>query len=493
MRISYILFLACSLLPITTWAQHITFETSDYKSIGVYDSWENSPFRTGKMKGNYAVINNHLTAVDPELGTSPNPSKKILAIQRSRFGSNTFGVRVDLCQPFELTPNTQYLHVMIHRPYSGRVMVIGLGKRKDRATQSPETEQFWALSTTNVPGDRWYDVVLPIKGNGGIDIYSLVVIPDCESPHNYTEDQACYIDNIVINQTATPQITYGYYPVNFDKHQQYNRNDRYLTDIGLTTPKGLQKVDVSTSAKHVYVQSENTLSAQAGDTVAPVFFYQGSWMNGYVYIDYNNDGKFTTGKTPDSELVAFSYYGAADSGTNSKGEKLSGNEANVLNPPAFQIPQGLKNGYYRMRYKVDWNSIDPGGQTDTKNSIIANGGGIVDIRLHIHGDYCYINDANRNGEILTTDNKKLVKYEAKFGQPFTIRMNPEKGFDYAGIIVKHGYNLSGDSIVHDNLQWESVRFGREKFNRKNEFTIPGELMQGEVEIEGLFVETDKSK
>ena len=80
--------LAALALPMFASAQtEVTFETQDYKSVGVYDTWEASPFRTGALNGNYAVIDNHLTYVDDQLGVAPNPSSKILAIQRSRFGS----------------------------------------------------------------------------------------------------------------------------------------------------------------------------------------------------------------------------------------------------------------------------------------------------------------------------------------------------------------------------------------------------------------------
>jgi hypothetical protein len=189
MKYRNIFALAALALPMVAFAQtKITFESQDYKSIGVYDTWEASPFRTGDLKGNYDVIDNHLQYVDEQLGEAPNASSKILAVQRSRFGSNTFGVRIDLNETFKLTPTTKYVHVMVYRPYGGRVMVVGLGKRTERLDQSPEAEQFWAMSTTNIGADKWQDVVLPIKGNGGIDIYSLVVVPDCESPHNYTED-----------------------------------------------------------------------------------------------------------------------------------------------------------------------------------------------------------------------------------------------------------------------------------------------------------------
>ena len=96
---NYIL-LATLGLSLAASAQTINFENTDYKGLGVYDTWEASPFRTGALEGNYAVVDNHLTAVEEMLGEAPNPSQKILAVQRSRFGSNTFGVRIDLNETF---------------------------------------------------------------------------------------------------------------------------------------------------------------------------------------------------------------------------------------------------------------------------------------------------------------------------------------------------------------------------------------------------------
>ena len=176
-------------------AQTISFENRDYKELGVYDTWEASPFRTGQLKGNYAV------AANPNK-CEANPSARVLAVQRSRYGSNTFGVRIELNEPFELTPTEKYVHLQVNRPYSGRVMVVGLGKRTDRPAQPTDVEQFWAMTTTNIAADSWQAVTLPIKGAGGIEIHSLVVVPDCESPHAYTTDAICYIDNILVSDKA---------------------------------------------------------------------------------------------------------------------------------------------------------------------------------------------------------------------------------------------------------------------------------------------------
>lgn len=500
MKFRNILALACVALPMLATAQsEITFETQDYKSIGVYDTWEESPFRTGELKGNYAVIDNHLNYVDEQLGIAPNPSSKILAIQRSRFGSNTFGVRIDLNETFELTTTTKYIHVKVYRPYGGRVMVVGLGKRTERLEQSPEAEQFWAMSTMNIGAGKWQDVVLPIKGNGGIDIYSLVVVPDCESPHNYTEDAVCYVDDIKVNDNPMSELIYGYYQVSMAHDQLYTRNDRHFNSVKLQAAGAEQQIyNAPTSPRTVYVNmTGNSFFAKPGETLTASVGYTGSWMHAYTYIDFANDGKFIPVVNEDnliaegSDLVAYSFYGGdtEESGVNSAGTSLTGQARNTLAMPSFTLPADMPVGMYRMRYKVDWNSIDPAGSIDESNPILGNGGGIIDVMLNVHGDYASVNDANRNGKVVAaSDGADLVTYQTPFGEPFKIKMVPENGFEYRGVVVKYGYNLSGDSIVHDNVQWQKVFFERQQFDAEDCIEIPGEYMCGDVEIEGLFIE-----
>ena len=491
MKLKNILFLAALALPMASPGQTtISFETEDYQSLGVYDTWEESPFRTGKLSGNVAVVDNPFTEVEDILGFAPNTTSKILGVQRSRFGSNTFGVRVDLSEPFELTTTTQYVHVLVHRPYEGRVMVVGLGKRRDRSGQSPETEQFWAMTTGTVAANRWQDVVLGIKGNGGIDIHSLVIVPDCESPHNYASDGICYVDEIVINTDATPRFNYDYYPTNFDKGTPHTRSDRKLNAASLVTAaKDTTTFTLPATPKMAYNDLTHLVyPVKAGTTLTTVFNYTGNWMNGYVYMDTNDNGKFEVSVNEDgtlpagSELMAYSNYQKK----NSTGASLS--SANVLNPPAFTVPADLPNGIYRMRFKVDWDCVDAGGNTDANNLLVANGGDVADILVNVHGDSCHVSTASRNGEVITVNDEKLNNYPVGFGEPFTIKMRPENGFEYAGIIVKHGYNLNGDSIQHDNRQWKQVRYSRELFTEDHQFTLPAECMDGDVEIEGLFIE-----
>ncbi|MDE7387876.1 MAG: glycoside hydrolase family 16 protein, partial [Muribaculaceae bacterium] len=57
-----------------------------------------------------------------------------------------------------------------------------------------------------------------------------------------------------------------------------------------------------------------------------------------------------------------------------------------MNPPAFTIPADLAPGIYRMRYKVDWDNVDPGGAPEGAKggNILANGGAITDVSLYVH-------------------------------------------------------------------------------------------------------------
>ena len=140
--------IAALALPMAASAQNTErklcdFESAEaYRSIKVYDTWENSPFRNNSVEGNIQVVQNHLNDADPVRGFVPNPSRHILAVQRSRFGSNTFGALVGLKEPFAQTKTVQYVHVKIYSPKGGPAMLIGLGNRDDRPHQSPLTEQF---------------------------------------------------------------------------------------------------------------------------------------------------------------------------------------------------------------------------------------------------------------------------------------------------------------------------------------------------------------
>ncbi|MCR5819480.1 MAG: hypothetical protein K6F94_00815 [Bacteroidaceae bacterium] len=200
------LLLPLVLCPLSVFAQKIDFGRDiGYRSIGVYDTWEESPFRTGAIASpqRYVglVANPDTSASNHESRRMP-PGTKVLALQRSRFGSNTFGAQIDLSDTLRLGKSVRYVHLSIWRPQgeTSDVMVIGLGKRGNWKNQSSTTEQFWVTSPLPSGSGRWSDLTFPVSAGESVEIHSLVVVPDLSSPHLRKADFIVYIGNIVIDE-----------------------------------------------------------------------------------------------------------------------------------------------------------------------------------------------------------------------------------------------------------------------------------------------------
>ena len=497
-----LLFCTSLLHAQTTEEVRIDFENQNYKSLGVYDTWHKSPFRSQNkqaavLEGNVQVVSNIDKNYDEILKATPNASDNVLGFQRSRFGSNTFGARIDLKQPFALTKETKYVHVMIHKPKAGRTMLIGLGKRTDRKGQSVDTEQFWELSTREVEPNKWVDAVFPVKGAGGIEIHSLVVVVDCEDTNGLKDDFLAYIDNIVVNNEAFTTTNREDYPMNYNKDAKCSRTDRGLKGISLGDQIFSVYGDITTSTPAYTYLSKQAFLAKPGETLNPAVQYKGIWMHSYVYLDLNNNGRFEPKveggqivPNAGNELLAYSFLGGEDenSGFNSAGTEISGNGRNTLVMPEFTLPSDLQHGFYRMRYKVDWNSADAGGSIENNNHILNNGGGAIDVRLNVHGDNVKIYQGALNGKVVAEDGTELNGISIPFGKPYTIKMKPEHGFNFSGLKVRHGYNLTGDSISHGSYQYVDELIPRERFNADGTFTLPAEMVDGDVSLEGIFID-----
>ena len=497
-----LLFCTSLLHAQTTEEVRIDFENQNYKALGVYDTWLKSPFRSqnkqaAALEGNVQVVSNIDKNYDEILKATPNASDNVLGFQRSRFGSNTFGARIDLKQPFALTKETKYVHVMIHKPKAGRTMLIGLGKRTDREGQSTDTEQFWELSTREVEPNKWVDAVFPVKGAGGIEIHSLVVVVDCEDTNGLKDDFLAYIDNIVVNNEAFTTTNREDYPMNYNKDAKCSRTDRGLKGISLGDQTFNVYGDITTSTPAYTYLSKQAFLAKPGETLNPAVQYKGIWMHSYVYLDLNNNGRFEPKveggqivPNAGNELLAYSFLGGEDenSGFHSAGTEISGNGRNTLVMPEFTLPSDLQHGFYRMRYKVDWNSADAGGSIENNNHILNNGGGAIDVRLNVHGDNVKIYQGALNGKVVAEDGTELNGISIPFGKPYTIKMKPEHGFNFSGLKVRHGYNLTGDSISHGTYQYVDELIPRERFNADGTFTLPAEMIDGDVSLEGIFID-----
>lgn len=489
----YIAFAALT-MPLTASAQSvIDFETDATKgaSVSVFDTWENSPFRTNKLNGNIKVIDNPFKVVD-EITGNGNKSDKVLAFQRSRFGSNTFGGRIELSEPLALTQKTQYVHVKIYTPKTGNIMLFALGKRADRADQSKDVVQVEANCISSVKANKWCDAVFAISSAPGVNIHSFLIIPDLQSTHDLDQDFAVYVDDIEVNNTSMPSIQYGVYPTSYDKTATKEQNGRYTSGVNFKSSDGQQSLSTNQQSNKLVFQDllASSLKAKAGDEITTSVNYQGGWMNAYVYLDRDNNGKFDyalneQGTPADkSDVMTFSNY----QGKNSKGEGTG--QGNTTNLPNFTVPSDLKPGFYRLRYKVDWDCIDPAGNTSNGNTIIYNSGAIIDTRLNVHGEKVNIwrgeHTEGTNGEMLTTDGKNFEKHEIAFGKDYTVKFKPGDGFKVGKIFLRHGYNLEKDSLVNETPQYTDVILPAYMV-KDNTLTIPAEYIDGDVRITPTFV------
>ena len=179
------------------------------------------------------------------------------------------------------------------------------------------------------------------------------------------------------------------YTVNFDKTAYHSRNDRVLSSFSLQqTGKDKQTVNVFASRAAYEDHTSSVFNVEAGSELTASFNYSGQWMNGYVYIDRDNDGEFSYKEgqwdQAGTDLVAYSFYTTLanpkvndGNGYNSTGASVSGDDRSNVNPPSFTAP--TEPGTYRIRFKLDWNCILPGGSND----ILSDGGGIWDATLNV--------------------------------------------------------------------------------------------------------------
>ena len=182
---------------------------------------------------------------------------------------------------------------------------------------------------------------------------------------------------------------------------------------GTTTPQ--QTITCGDNSSYSNKTSEHFIIRE-GETSTATFTWNGSWMHGYIYIDKNQDGTYnnialgTNGvPTTTSELVAYSAYEV--NGTYRKSDGTTTNSNTTLNPPTFTAPTTA--GIYYMRYKTDWNYIDPAGRTgnqNTSNSFQANSAVAIDVSLWVVKEYTLTIVNPRAGTSVSIDNATEAAY-----------------------------------------------------------------------------------
>lgn len=246
------------------------------------------------------------------------------------------------------------------------------------------------LTTATAGAEIYYtlDGTTPSKNNGllytsdGINITS-----DCTIKAIAVADGM--IDSRVIS--ASYQFREPAYCILDVNSTHDGRKLNSITLQGGTEPFSITNIDATTSDRPIYRDmTDRVFKAMAGAEIKPVVNWSGEWMHGFIYIDYDGDKAFSYGINADGtpvsgcELVSYTYYydgyteGGNNNSFNSKGETVGPN-SKFDDVPSFVIPADLLSGTYRMRFKVDWNNLDPCGDAN----IAANGGNIIDMTLQV--------------------------------------------------------------------------------------------------------------
>ncbi len=243
---------------------------------------------------------------------------------------------------------------------------------------TPEAEIYYTLDNTD-----------PSEENG---------ILYTEAGITITED--CTIKAIAVATDMTDSriatASYAFVDPSYCAHDvTTSYNGRGLNAISISGGTEAFTLDVNQGTSGTrpvyYDKTSSVLEAEAGATFQPTINWTGTWMHGYMYIDYGNDYAFSYDINSDgtpaegSDLVSYTFYSPTDtsSGTNSNGETVTNGTAFENGIPSFTLPSDLAGGTYRVRFKVDWNSLDPCGNQSPANLIQNNGGCIVDFTLEI--------------------------------------------------------------------------------------------------------------
>ncbi len=320
-----------------------------------------------------------------------------------------------------------------------------------------------------------------------------VVDWDSNDPGGRTQQGNTIIDNAGAIVDATLRVTGSPAPsasplaINFSTTAKITHDKRRLLNINFSSPlTGMQVLKVGQDAdKLLYhnLTEAPAINLLPNQPISVTFDWTGIWMNSYVYIDRSGDGEFSaqlsTNGTPlpGTDLLSFSHLG----GKNSAGTTL--NNGDALNSPAFTLPGELAPGKYIMRVKIDWDSADPKGSNTEGNTIIANGGAIVDLAINVlpaSTSSVAIRPQALNAQLFLA-NGALLPERIATGFPLAIKAVPTlPGFEADSIIVRHG---SAEARMDTKVALNSDGIAY----------IPDNIVDGDLEIYALFQESESSE
>lgn len=225
-----------------------------------------------------------------------------------------------------------------------------------------------------------------------------------------------------VNSATDPYfVDYAHASGTTDILQVYGRRGIKTLTFSDDSDNSIEFEDLGQGVHDIFVDhTADIFTTKAGAIIKTVGipYNTGSdvWSCSYLYIDYDNDNRFDVDQSiedANNDLVVFNGYGLKhNSYTGDTAEPQYGSSyyddinketlpntrnrygSATYNLPTFKLPENMSPGYYRVRYKNDWNSTHPYGRTNSTlfatqcpdNGIEHANGVIVDFTIRIKDD-----------------------------------------------------------------------------------------------------------
>lgn len=245
----------------------------------------------------------------------------------------------------------------------------------------------------------------------------------------------------------------GDYPINFPEDTKIVMSSNAMNGIYLTSPSFGQQyimVNQKDDALLYHDLTGKCFVAKPGETVSPAFNYKGRMMHGYIYLDRGNDGSFDFtldadhNVTDSKDLMTYSFF----NNHNSEGKELQITKDPGVNPPAFTLPADITPGLYRMRYKVDVNSLDPGGNTTEgllhQKTIVEKKGAITDVMIFVTNAESEFTLTAPHCAVTDLAGKPLTNVVP--GRKLQLKLTPDDGYRVNSVRVENGHKIDREGV-----------------------------------------------
>ena len=432
-----------------------TFEYGLTTGTKYIDTWEQSPFNIG------SCVNNTVAVIDNPYSDNMNPTEKVLYFVRPYYSGDKSGVEVVLENPFIISANRQYIHVLIHKPTATRVYIEGF--------DGDNVSQFQSLSSSDMRPNAWSDAIFEARGNG-YQIERLVIYPDVETPlGRINSDLNIYIDEIIVSSSSTPRTV-----VDFCRPNGTKTESRYLSELKTSNALLDLNDNFSSVPEKLYSKyNKSAIVAAPGSSFSLQFKQkstqstQEAW-NAYVYADFNGDKEFVSS----TEII-----GQATS-TLQDDEYIFNIDVNV--------PAGTPLSSCVLRIKLDDANGDNSDIASHESCSDVTDGMVLDIPLEIanYADRAIVNISGVTAQsgwgtirILGIDGNEV---KVNNGTMLTVVASPYVGYTFEG-----WYNASTGGLVSNEAEFTfSAEFNINLLAKFEE--IPYCIPTGELPIEAWF-------